>query len=83
MRCQAFLALFMVLLLASIVPVEAYSYNLDYDLNGNVVKDDKFYYEYNELNQLAKIRDKNETGKTVAEYTYDYQGSRTKKINYL
>lgn len=52
-----------------------------YDLNGNLVKGDGRYYEYNDANQLARVRQGNDqTGPVIAEYFYDSGGQRVKKI---
>ena len=41
--------------------------NLVYDANGNLVTGDSFYREYNELNQLARIRSGNLSNSTILE----------------
>ena len=58
------------------------SYNLEYDSNGNLVQDTDKYYEYNSLNQLIKVRENNENGRVLEEYSYDHNGDRIKKITY-
>ncbi|MDQ0156473.1 RHS repeat domain-containing protein [Anoxybacillus andreesenii] len=45
-----------------------------YDANGNLQSDGNRTYEYNEFDQLVKIKDS--TGKTLAEYSYDEEGRR-------
>ena len=55
-------------------------YNLLYDSVGNLIADINFKYEYDEFNQLIKVKD-NESN-PLAEYFYDDQGSRIKKIDY-
>lgn len=50
-----------------------------YDPNGNLVSGDGKYYEYNDANQLAKVRENDQNGKVIAEYFYDFAGQRVKK----
>ncbi len=51
---------FVFLLIFSIIPLaNAEEISLVYDANGNLIQDANFYYEYNSLNQLTQIRDKN------------------------
>jgi len=52
------------------------TYNLTYDENGNVIEGFGFYFDYNNANQLWRVR--NSSG-TVAEYFYDSNGQRFKK----
>jgi RHS repeat-associated protein len=52
-----------------------------YDANGNLVTGDGRYYEYNDANQLVKVRQGDTiTGPVIAEYFYDFSGQRVKKI---
>jgi len=51
-----------------------------YDLNGNLVSGDGKFYEYNDANQLVKVRENDKNGKVVAEYFYDFSGQRVKKV---
>jgi len=51
-----------------------------YDPNGNLVSGDGKYYEYNDANQLARVREKDSAGKVIAEYFYDFNGQRVKKV---
>ena len=45
--------------------------NLPYDLNGNLVSGDGYFREYNELNQLIRIRNGNlSTSPTLEEFTW-------------
>lgn len=55
--------------------------NFLYDNNGNLLEGVNQKYDYNALNQLVKVSDKN--GKALEEYTYDSDGDRIKKIEYL
>ena len=50
------------------------------DANGNLVQDNKYKYEYDEFNQLVKVKDLN--GKVLEEYVYDDVGNRIKKTEY-
>jgi RHS repeat-associated protein len=51
-----------------------------YDANGNLISGDGNYYEYNDANQLARVRQGDQSGPVIAEYFYDYSGQRVKKI---
>lgn len=51
-----------------------------YDANGNLVTGDGRYYEYNDANQFARVRQGDQTGPVIAEYFYDSAGQRIKKI---
>ncbi len=55
--------------------------NFNYDNNGNLLEGVNQKYEYNALNQLVKVSDKN--GKVLEEYIYDQDGNRIKKTEYL
>ncbi len=52
---------------------------LTYDTNGNLIQDSKFYYEYNNFNQLKKVRNGNATGTIIEDYLYDHNGNRILK----
>ena len=55
----------------SIPLIHAQEINYVVDANGNLVTGDGFYREYNELNQLIRIRESNlSTGKILEEYTW-------------
>lgn len=54
--------------------------NLLYDSVGNLIADINYKYEYDEFNQLIKI--KNKDNAVLSEYFYDDQGNRIKKIDY-
>ncbi|GFO57427.1 hypothetical protein GMSM_44340 [Geomonas sp. Red276] len=51
-----------------------------YDPNGNLISGDGKYYEYNDANQLIRVRTGDKNGPVVSEYFYDYQGQRVKKV---
>jgi RHS repeat-associated protein len=51
-----------------------------YDPNGSLVSGDGKYYEYNDANQLVRVRENDQNGKVIAEYFYDYTGQRVKKV---
>jgi len=74
---RRFIALACIILLASIAPVSAITYQLNYDANGNLVDDGRFAYEYDDINQLIKVS--NAQG-VLEEYAYDESGSRIIKI---
>jgi RHS repeat-associated protein len=67
------------LMAASIVYADTSIINV-YDANGNLVTGDGRYYEYNDANQLAKVRQGDQAGPVIAEYFYDASGQRVKKI---
>jgi RHS repeat-associated protein len=52
----------------------------EYDANGNLISGDGKYFEYNDANQLVRVRQDNASGPVIAEYFYDYTGQRIKKI---
>lgn len=52
----------------------------DYDANGNLIRGDGKYYEYNDANKLVKVRHGDQSGPVIAEYFYDYNGQRIKKV---
>lgn len=58
------------------------SFNLSYDPNGNLIQDTDKSYEYNGLNQLIKLRENNQNGRILEEYSYDYNGDRIEKVSY-
>ncbi len=53
-----------------------------YDANGNLTSDGTKCYEYNEANQLSKVKECGNSH-TIAEYVYDYNGLRMVKKNYV
>ncbi len=71
--------LFSVLLFASTV-IATTSLTYEYDANGNLVRGDGKHYEYNDANQLVRVRHGDQNGPVIAEYFYDYTGQRIKKI---
>lgn len=52
-----------------------------YDANGNMTSDGVKCYQYNEANQLDKVK-KCSNNQTIAEYVYDYKGNRMVKKNF-
>ena len=52
-----------------------------YDANGNLIQGDGKFYEYNEANQLVKVRQGDQSGPVIAQYFYDYAGQRVKKVD--
>jgi len=64
----------------TVAPVAAaISYN--YDANGNMTSDGTKCYEYNDANQLKKVK-RCSDGQIIAEYIYDYNGKRLVKKEY-
>ncbi len=53
--------------------------SLVYDANGNLIQDSRFYYEYNNFNQLKRVREGNATSPIIEEYMYDHEGQRILK----
>lgn len=51
-----------------------------YDANGNLIGGTGQYYEYNDANQLVKVRQGGKSGPVIGQYFYDYSGQRIKKI---
>ncbi len=73
------LALMLTLALAT-SPSHADTLSYGYDANGNRISGDGQYYEYNDANRLARIRQGNTSGSIIAEFFYDHTGQRIKKI---
>ncbi|MCI5130696.1 MAG: hypothetical protein D3904_04070 [Candidatus Electrothrix sp. EH2] len=61
-------------------PAESALIKFEYDPAGNMVSEQGKYYEYNDANQLVRVRKDSPDGEILAEYVYDYQGQRVKKI---
>ena len=57
----------------------AATYNLTYDPNGNRLSGFGLAYEYNNFNQLSKVRLSNSSGIIIEEYLYDHEGQRILK----
>lgn len=62
----------------SVVSAAQTSLNFSYDQNGNLIQDNDFVYEYNDWNQMIRMRLLN--GSIVSEYSYDNEGNRYKKV---
>src|SRR3989344_305160 len=56
--------------------------NLTYDGSGNLIQGFGKYYEYDNFNQVKTVRQNNIGGSLIAEYFYDHEGIRIKKIEY-
>ncbi len=54
-------------------------YNITYDANGNRISGFGFYFEYNNFNQLLRVRNSSASGPIIEEYTYDHEGNRIQK----
>src|SRR3989338_3042239 len=64
-------ALFMIFLIISIPFIHAQEINYVLNANGNLVTGDSFYREYNELNQLIRVREGNlSIGPILEEYIW-------------
>lgn len=75
--------IFLVISLSFSVAAESRSYDLTYDKNGNLQQSFDQYLEYNELNQLVRVREINSSGQILEEYFYDDQGVRLTKFDHL
>ncbi len=85
MKVQA-IALVLSLLVASLsIPVTGLvtEYDFSYDERGNLQQGVNEYFEYNELNQLVKVRQGDSSGSILEEYAYDQEGERIKKHDYV
>ena len=51
-----------------------------YDRNGNLIQGDGKSYEYNDANRLVRVRHRDASGPVIAEYAYDANGQRVKKV---
>ena len=60
-------------------PANSALVKFEYDAAGNMVSEQGKYYEYNDANQLVRVRKDSPAGEIIAEYVYDYQGQRVKK----
>ena len=82
MKLALFNTLFFILLALITVPHSQSATNLEYiyDENGNLIQGDGKFFEYNDANRLARVRQKDENGPVVAEFVYDHAGQRVKKI---
>ena len=76
--CQ--IALFLMMFAVASNATAATSLTYVYDANGNLIQGDGKYYEYNDANQLVKVRHEDASGPILAEYFYDYSGQRIKKV---
>jgi RHS repeat-associated protein len=56
------------------------SLTYEYDADGNLIRGDGKYYEYNDANQLVRVKYGDSSGPLIAEYVYDYSGQRIKKV---
>ena len=81
-RTVQFLAIFLSLLSVS-MPISlaaTRTINLEYDDSGNLLSSVNQKYEYDEFNQLTRVKDS--SGRVLEEYTYDDQGNRIKKVTH-
>lgn len=58
------------------------SYPLEYDANGNLIKDQYNYYEYDDFDQLIRVRQGSLNGPILAEYFYDENGARVQDTDF-
>lgn len=61
-------------------PQAATILNYEYDANGSMTSGDGKYIEYNDANQLVRVRHGDANGPVIAEYVYDFNGQRIKKV---
>ena len=76
--CQIVLSI--IVLLYATASLAATTLTYEYDANGNMIRGDGKHYEYNDANQLVKVRHGDQSGPVIAEYVYDHTGQRIKKI---
>ena len=81
-RMIAFLLAWLVFSL-SIVQAATTTYDLTYDNVGNLQQSFAKYIEYNEFNQVIRVRENNAQGQILEEYVYDENGDRLKKYEPL
>lgn len=74
------LLLFVFVLIFASTATASTSLTYEYDANGNLISGDGKYYEYNDANQLVRVKHGDQNGPVIAEYFYDYTGQRIKKI---
>ncbi len=56
------------------------NYSFSYDANGNLIYGFGQYYEYDSFNKLIRVRQLNANGNIIAQYWYDADGNRIKKL---
>src|SRR6266704_5601288 len=77
----AFLIALLPLFSLTAIPASASS-TYSYDANGNLTSDGVNCYTYNDANQVSQVKNC-VSNQVVAQYTYDYQGNRLVKKNYV
>ena len=80
---KALLLCFLVISLSMTTAAQLQDIPLSYDQNGNLKQGINTYSEYNEFNQLLRVRDGNAQGQILEEYLYDGEGQRLKKYEPL
>lgn len=70
----------LIISLGPVVEAGIFNYQLTYDKAGNLQQGFDQYFEYNNYNQLARVRQNNANGTIIEEYSYDDQGERIKKV---
>ena len=63
----------------SIVHAQTITYDLTYDAQGNLQQSFDRYIEYNEFNQVVRVRETDQSGVILEEYAYDESGVRLTK----
>ena len=58
------------------------SHDLTYDANGNLERGFGKYLEYDGWHRLIRVSEDFDGGAVIAEYVYDHDGNRIKKIEY-
>ncbi len=80
------IVVFLSLLVISLGPIaeaQIVDYSLAYDEAGNLKQGFDQYLEYNDFNQLVRVRQFNATGQILEEYVYDQDGERFVKYEPL
>jgi len=61
-------------------PTRVGDMELLYDANGNLIEDGEFIYVYNDANRLTEVLKKSDNDRAIAEFVYDENGKRVKKV---
>ena len=77
------LTLILLVVSLSIVQAQVTTYDLSYDEIGNLQQSFDQYLEYNEFNRLIRVRENDQNGQILEEYTYDQEGNRLTKYEAL
>ena len=79
LKTSVILTIFLIVNTSIVLAIE---YNLEYDANGNLIQGKDKYFEYNNFNQLFRVREDNQNGNILEEYFYDHEENRVLKKVY-